>query len=799
MFETAPVSPSPPAPVSPGPSANGSAPIPATPPESAADQTAPADLDRAPRWWERFAWYAGAVLLTCVLISTGLRLDRADLRAPFYYDLDSLLILPMVKATVERGPGGHWRNEKMGAPGVMELHDFPVIDMLHFAIIWLLGKVVTHVVVLYNLYFLLTFPLTTLTAMIALRHLRLTLPAAAVGGLLYSFLPYHYQRWENHYFLASYWLVPIALLPVLAICRGNLPFFRRQPDGTYRRRLLSWGTLGLVLLGAAVASAGAYYAFFTCALAAFAGLYAWVVFRTWRAPAAAAGFITCIVAVGIVHHVPTFLYQWKYGKNPVTDRFPEEADSYGMKIAHLVLPIPDHNLRVLANLRVRYITPHRPAEGENAGSLGVVGVAGLIGLVAVALFPFRRAWPYGPLAGLTLFSILISTIGGFGSVFNLVVTAQIRGYNRFGVFVAFFCLFAALWTIDRFLLSRRGPRAARLRYAAWGGVFLVGFLDQVPYAWFKSGIVNTINEHAERFRADGRFFAEIERTMPPGSKVFCMPYAPFPEHPPVYKMPVYEHARGYIHTDTLVWSFGAMKGREHDAWQCDVAFDKPDEFLRRIVFRGFDGLLVDSRGFQVTSKEGDQARLLIGKVNDAYRTLANQQHVSLPLIAHEDGQQFFVDLRPYRDLLRQQDPVYFERGVQREREWVAVIWLDGFSSPEPRGYYDRLRYGPPRATAWVINPADRERRFRLRMTFGVDTPGPFHLRLSGLVNDAMELDKPTAVGGVPAGGEYREYDIVVPPGRHAIYFRCTTPPHFVPTDYRRLCFYIMDFSMREMP
>src|SRR5438067_6955010 len=230
------------------------------------DQLTPADLDRRPRWRERLAWYAGAVALTCVLLFGGLRLDRADLRAPFYYDLDALLILPMVKATAERGLGGHWRNERLGAPGVMELYDFPVIDHLHFLCVWLLSKVVANVVVVFNLYFLLTFPLTTLTAMLVFRHLGLTLPAAAAGGLLYAFLPFHYQRWENHYFLAAYWVVPLSLLPALALGRGELPFFRKLPDGTYRRRLLSWAAAGQVALAAATASAGAYYAFFACAL-----------------------------------------------------------------------------------------------------------------------------------------------------------------------------------------------------------------------------------------------------------------------------------------------------------------------------------------------------------------------------------------------------------------------------------------------------------------------------------------------------------------------------------------------------
>src|SRR5262249_31522185 len=150
-------------------------------------------------------------VLTCLLVAAGLRLDAADITAPFYYDEDALLILPMVKATLERG--SHWRNERMGYPGVQELHDFPVVDHLHFALIWLLGRAFSNAVVVFNLYYLLTYPLTTLAAMYTFRRLGLTLPAAALGGLLYAFLPYHYMRGENHYFLSAYWLVPLSMLP----------------------------------------------------------------------------------------------------------------------------------------------------------------------------------------------------------------------------------------------------------------------------------------------------------------------------------------------------------------------------------------------------------------------------------------------------------------------------------------------------------------------------------------------------------------------------------------------------------
>jgi hypothetical protein len=831
------------------------------------EECAPAELIPAPSRARRLAWYVGALTLTCVLVFLGLRLDRVTLRAPFYYDLDALLILPMVKATAERGPGGHWRNDRMGAgvtadrpPYIMELYDYPVIDLLHFIIIWLLSKVITHVVVLFNAYFLLTFPLTTLTAMIVFRYLGLSLPAAAVGGLLYSFLPYHYQRWENHYFLAAYWMVPLSLLPVFAICRGRYPFFERRADGVWEWRLATARSIGFIVLGVAVASAGAYYAFFACALTAFAGLYAWAVFRTWRAVAAAGGIVAVITVVGVMHHIPTMLYQQAYAKNTIIDRQPEEADTYGMKLAHLLLPIPDHNLSILANLRARYLVPNRPCEGENSGSLGIVGTVGFFTLLITILLPYGRVWPYGPLAALTVFALLLGTIGGFGSIFNLVVMSQIRAYNRIGVFIAFFCFFAALWALDRRLVTRRWPvplrylvyplippfrllsrvvvrilpafrdraerfwqafavRTAPGTHLVWMGVFLIGFLDQTPYAWFKSGITRTIHSHAARFQADAVFFAEIEAAMPPGSKVFCLPYAPFPEHNPIAKMPVYEHARGFIHTNTLIWSYGAMKNREADAWQLNVAApvmtEPPEklpraivEFLDRIVCAGFDGLLIDMRGF-VVSKEGDRARAIMDVITHRYEDFvrartkrAIQESEKLNVIQHRgDGRQFFFDLRPYREELRRALPGYYEELTRKEQDWVAVLWLDGFESPEEPVYSDLLRFAPQRANAWFVNPSNRERKFALWMTFGADTQGPFQMRLSGLINDEFILDRPPTEwsGPIPMRhGETRYYEVTVPPGRHAIRFQCTPPDHFVPADNRRFCFFIMFFRREEI-
>lgn len=813
------------------------------PPAAPPDPVAPADLAPVPTRRERAAWYAGSMIVASVLVSAGLRLDSQDLHAPFYYDQDALLYLPLVKTTVEHGT--HWRNERMGAPGIQELYDFPIIDYVHLGSLWLLSRVTPDYLVAYNLYNLLTYPLTVLTAMIVLRWLKLSLPAAAAGALLYAFLPYHQERYQYHYFLAAYWVVPLSLMPVLALCKGEFPFFRRGPDGTFPPLALNWratgdtaraalrrdraafrailkwawgaagaalrrlvrvSTLGYLLLGAATAASGAYYAFFACATYAFAGAYASVTCRTWRGAASAALVVAPVVAVGVALHYPTFAYQWKHGPNPITERMPEEAELYGLKLSHLLLPANDHNLTIFSQLRAMYSSPHRPVDSESAGSLGLIGGTGLLALLAVAVLPHGRRWPYGPLAGVVLFLVLLATVGGFGSLFNLMVTAQVRAYNRVSVFLGFFCLFAVLWRVDRFLLTRTGRRAKRLRYPAFALLFLIGFLDQTPYSWFKERVIEVTDKHAERFRADQRFFARVEAEAP-GARVFCLPYIAFPESPPVYQMAAYEHARGYLMTDTLTWSFGAVKRRAADTWQREVAYKNPDEFLRRVVARGFDGLLIDGRGYpprrqSLTKSEPTSAVNPIDRIHDEFAKLVNKGDARLPEVVHEDGRQFFLDLRPYRDALRALDPVTFARNEVEERERILVLWLEGFAGYDPAHDGD-LHWGTTDATLVFVNPTDRARRVDFSFSVGVEVVGSFHFSftgLPGLAGGEFDVEK------LPQGGEadrarhlqgHAFHSVELPPGRSTLRVGCTPPPWFVPLDHRKLCYFITDFKLVE--
>jgi phosphoglycerol transferase len=79
--------------------------------------------------------------------------------------------------------------------------------------------------------------------------------------------------------------------------------------------------------------------------------------------------------------------------------------------------------------------------------------------------------------------------------------------------------------------------------------------------------------------------------------VFQLPYAPFPEPLLVGRMEPYELFRGYLHSRTLRWSYGTMKGRAGDLWQRSVCALPTPDLVRTVALAGFDGIYVNRKGY----------------------------------------------------------------------------------------------------------------------------------------------------------------------------------------------------------
>ncbi len=111
--------------------------------------------------------------------------------------------------------------------------------------------------------------------------------------------------------------------------------------------------------------------------------------------------------------------------------------------------------------------------------------------------------------------------------------------------------------------------------------------------------------------------------------IFQMPYTQFPEGPLVHHHTSYNAMRFYIHSNTLRWSSGAMRGREADQWQEQVAALPVHEQIQYIAQAGFEGIEVSRQGYEDDGKQVEyQLRRLTGVepiVSD------NQLHSFFPL------------------------------------------------------------------------------------------------------------------------------------------------------------------------
>ena len=523
----------------------------------------------------------GAAAASLLLAFVFLRLWQADLRVPFDYDGDALYFEMVVKAVVDHG----WflTNPSLGAPGVLAMHDFPSADSLHLLVIKVMSWGTSDWALLYNLYFILSFPLITVSALAVLRQFRVAYAPALVVSLLFSFLPSRLSLAEVHYFLSIFYEVPLAILVALWVA-GDDP-----PLGWRRGR-----TLAAVAICVLIAGTGIYYAFFAGALIALGGIWGALRRRTPRNALAALLFTGVIMTGLAVQAAPVAVHHARHGPNPeVATRDPRDAEIFGMRIAQLLLPVAKHPVPALRELKDRYDTM-APFPGEtSASSLGVVGGVGFLALLGVMLLPMGEGRPrrelWRALGVLNLLALLIATTGGFGSLFAFVVTPDIRTYARMHVFVAFLALFAVALLLER-LVTRR----ARLGVAACGLVLVVGLLDQVtslavrPYAKVKA-----------HYRSDAALVRAIEAAVPAGGMILEVPHQSFPEGGPSAggKPLNYWPLRPYLHARSLRWSYPAMRGRSADAWAHGIATLPAADLVRAASDVGFDGILVHRAGY----------------------------------------------------------------------------------------------------------------------------------------------------------------------------------------------------------
>jgi len=600
--------------------------------------------------------YPAAGLLSIVITIGLLQLHHADLRVPLIYRGDALFYSMLIKGIIDNG--WYLHNDFIGMPWPADLHDFPIPDNFHFFLIKLATVFTQHHGLILNLFFLVTFPLTTLAALYVFRQFKISPFPALLGALLYTFTTFHFNRSQSHLMYSAYYVVPLIVLVILWTCAEQVPGKRRV-------------IFSLVVCALIASTGGAYYSFFACYLLLMVGLFLAIRRRQIHSVLVPLLLAGAIFATLLANLSPSILYRLTHGVTMTAQRWPAEAELYGLKIAQLLLPVTGHRIQALARLKSRYNANPLVNENDDA-TLGLIGSLGFLFLLGRLLANGIGARMQADepdhvlrhLSFLNIAAVLLGTIGGFGAIFNLLVSPQIRGYNRVSVYVSFFSLFAVALLLDRVARPSLKTRGWRIAFGVLLGLLtFLGLLDQTSARF----VPDYAMVHAE-YRSDADFVRQVEASVPPGTMIFQLPFHPFPESPPTGRIEDYDLLKGYLHSRGLRWSYGAMRGRASDFWQRRVVAAPTGELVKTLALAGFGGIYLDRFGYADNGANMEAA--LAGMLG------------ATPLVS-ANGRLAFFDLAAYQQRVKEK---FTEAEMETKREAAVhpllVSWKGGVHGPE---------------------------------------------------------------------------------------------------------------------
>ncbi len=515
---------------------------------------------------------AFAILVGIISLGKGLDLSLAQ-----SFDGDGSLMLAIFNGIQENGIEGIFFNPRLGAPDIASFIDFPVFDILSSSIVWVISLFSESASSSLYVYYVITFALNAIAMVALLKKLSFSRYVCFSVGLIFTFMPYHFLRGLGHVNLITYIGIPIAIY--LSLCM--IGYFEEEK----KRNIIFWSAiLGLGF--------GYYYAFGLILMSVA------VIMRFCREPRLGKlktyVWIPCVtLGFVFISLLPKLIYALINGPNElVGQRSPLEQEVYGLKIIQLLMPPSYTRFGKLGELVGLYST-HAPLVNENAtAALGAVGSIGFALLCAALLYSFctkdrckGKMWDLIDFLSLSvLVFVTVGAIGGFGLVFNFLVTPQIRCYNRSSIFIAGLALVMVALVIDKITVSK-----------SWGKcIICLAILGVSMY--------DTVYIHPDYWQEALRptqeiyedYFANVEASLDEGDMVYQLPYLDFPEVGPFD----YKHFNAYLYTDTLRWSYGGVKGRDTGARELLDSDGGSYMFLKNIKNAGFKAVYIDTDGYE---------------------------------------------------------------------------------------------------------------------------------------------------------------------------------------------------------
>jgi len=617
--------------------------------------------------------YLLLAIATSLLLLLMVRLPLSRLDVAYTFGGDAMEKLAQIRNVAETGWLFH--SERLGYPFGYDRLDFPRFDSLNYALMGPLAAVSGEAGLAMNLYYIAGFYLIAFAAFWSLRRIGLRGGVAALGALLYAFLPFHVLRGVPHLTNGAYFLVPPAVVALLWIARGDLA---ANTHGT-------WGRYAIAMIVALLIPLQTpYNGVFFASLCLVAGAVAIARRPQLRTAIPALILVAATAASFCAEQLPVLLHAREVGSNAgIVDRPPIDAETYALHLNQVLLPTSRHRVPALAQAKRRFDNamgldvPYYEVRDQYIGAFGVFGFGVL--LFSLARGSRRESTPatndgelesnLRMLALIAICVLLLAMTSGIGNLVAVFVTTKIRAYNRILPFFAFPCLAAGCWALQECLGRIRAPAGRAMLFAAIG---LLALYDTV----LQQHLADRATDIASVDR-DRTYFATVEQRLGAGAALFELPVVWYPEHPAVGNMTSYEEFRPFLLNRSLRTSYGSAHGRRGYTWGATVSQLPPEAAIDEWRRAGFSAVFVDASAYP------DPAAL-------AAVVSPLSAHLATPPLVSDDKRWWTLPLSttPSMQVPDLIEPV--EQGIPirfRSGERGGLYAGDGWAAPEPWGIW----------------------------------------------------------------------------------------------------------------
>lgn len=550
--------------------------------------------------------YAAVALLVLMLLVV--LYGQADISLPLIYIGGDEMGVYYFAKTIDQN-GTSLVNPMVGGFSGGDLFDYLYSDKLSFLLIKIIGIFTDNPYLIVNLFYFLNFFIIAEMTVWVSRKTGISRINSLVVGLLFAFSPYIQMRY-THMWLTPYYMLPVACLLSINIIQGRIPC----EEDKRRKDKLFWTGM---MMSFFCAFTGLYYAYFACALFAAAMVIRLISIqgKNLNKEAYPLAYIASTIAGVIINIIPNLLY-WKLnGANPNSElaiRSRGDAETYGLKLVQMIIPRSGHRVALFNKIAEGY---HNNYPLVNENMTAAIGIVASIGLAVSLLLLFSNKNKYKEISWLSFAVFIIATIGGIGSIISVAIALPMRCYNRMSIII----MFLSLLIIGSMLDVLRQHIKPALAIAISLCIIAIGIFDQT---------VNYLPYDITNYENTKDLLKKGEAIMESGDMIFELPYLDWPSSGVEGS---YGQFIGYIETDDLHWSYGAMQGREEADWQKYVANCEPAVMIENLKFAGYDGIYLERNLY--SSKFGEEETAIeIEKI---------EKVVGVAPLVSDDGSKYF--------------------------------------------------------------------------------------------------------------------------------------------------------------